>query len=43
MQTTTIAPITVPELREAEKEIVKHVQQVAFSDEISVLTQCFWI
>jgi hypothetical protein len=38
-QTTTIAPITVPELREAEKEIVKHVQQGAFSEEISVLTK----
>jgi hypothetical protein len=37
-QTTTIA-ITVPELREAEKEIVKNVQQVAFSEEISVLTK----
>ena len=37
MPTTTIAPITVPELRGAEKEIVEHVQREAFSEEISVL------
>ncbi len=36
-QTTAISPITVTELREAEKEIVKHVQEEAFPEEICVL------
>ena len=39
MQKTTIGPVTVHELREAEKEIIKHVQQVAFSEEIKVLAK----
>ena len=39
MQKTTIGPVTVHELREAEKEIIKHVQQVTFSEEIKVLTK----
>ncbi|XP_028413086.1 uncharacterized protein LOC114535945 [Dendronephthya gigantea] len=38
-QTTTIAPITVSELREAEKQIIKHVQQVAFLEETSKLAK----
>ena len=38
-QTTAISPITVTELREAEKEIVKHVQEEAFPEEICVLTK----
>ena len=37
METTTIAPVAVSELREAEREIVKNVQQVTFSEE-SMLT-----
>ena len=39
MQKTTIGPVTVHELREAEKEIIKHVQHVTFSEEIKVLTK----
>ena len=39
VETTTIPLVAVSELREAEREIIKHVQRVTFSEEINVLTR----